>query len=121
MEDLGVLVGGDGHEGGLREGEGLEDAPADAVQVVSLNDVETRVVAMHGVEDDLQGAAEGEERFRESSRRHQVFSLREPGLTCPCWSSVLLVSLSFKKETDCFIQWLPLAGESGWTYVLQGG
>lgn len=53
VKDLGVLVGGDGREGGLREGEGLEDAPADAVEVVSLNNVEARVVAVHGVEDDL--------------------------------------------------------------------
>lgn len=53
VKDLGVLVGGDGGEGGLGEGEGLEDAPADAVEVVGLHDVEARVVAVHGVEDDL--------------------------------------------------------------------
>lgn len=47
--DLGVLVGCDGREGRLGEGEGLEDAPADAEQVVRLDDVEARVVAMHGV------------------------------------------------------------------------
>lgn len=53
VKDLGVLVGGDGHEGGLREGKRLEDTPADAVEVVGLNNVEARVVAVHGVEDDL--------------------------------------------------------------------
>lgn len=53
MRNLGVLVGGDGGEGGLGEGEGLEDAPADAVEVVGLHNVEARVVAVHGVKDDL--------------------------------------------------------------------
>lgn len=52
--DLGILVGGDRREGRLGEGEGLEDAPADAEQVVSLDDVEARVVAMHGVQNNLQ-------------------------------------------------------------------
>ena len=51
---LGVLVGGDGHEGSLGEGESLEDAPANAEHVVRLDDVEARVVAVHGVEDDLE-------------------------------------------------------------------
>lgn len=34
---------------------------------------------------------------------------------------MLLVSFSLRKDTVCFIQWLPGAGESGWRYVLQGG
>lgn len=52
--DLGVLVCCDRREGSLREGEGLEDTPADAEQVVRLDDVEARVVAVHGVQNDLQ-------------------------------------------------------------------
>lgn len=48
-----VLVGGDRHERRLREREGLEDAPADAEEVVGLDEVETRMVAMHRVQDDL--------------------------------------------------------------------
>lgn len=51
---LGVLVGCDRREGRLGEGEGLENAPADAEQVVRLHDVEARVVAVHGVQNDLQ-------------------------------------------------------------------
>lgn len=52
--DLGVLVGSDCCEGSLWEGEGLENTPAGAEQVVRLNDVEARVVAMHGMQNDLQ-------------------------------------------------------------------
>lgn len=52
--DRGVLVRCDRGEGSLREGEGLEDAPAHTEQVVCLDDVEARVVAMHGVQNDLQ-------------------------------------------------------------------
>ena len=52
--DPGVLVGGDGRERSLWEGEGLENTPADAEQVVCLDDVEARVVAMHGVQNDLK-------------------------------------------------------------------
>lgn len=59
---LGVLVGCDGREGSLREGEGLENTPADAEHVVRLDDVEARVVAMHGVQNDLQT---GGERFNQ--------------------------------------------------------
>lgn len=39
-------------------------------------------------------------------------------LTCPCWSSSLFVSLTFSKETICFISCSPVNGESGWTYSL---
>lgn len=128
--DLGVLVGCDGGEGRLREGEGLENAPADAEEVICLHDVEARVVAMHGVQDDLQT---GRRRVIQSTfsfsfcecqrpvtpplmKQSGDAELLLPGLvlTWPCWSSVLLVSLSLRKETDCFIQWLPGAGESGW-------
>ena len=35
-------------------------------------------------------------------------------LTCPFWSRLLLVSFVLWKESDCFIQWAPEAGESGW-------
>lgn len=52
--DLSVLVGCDRCEGSLREGEGLENTPADTEQVVCLDDVEAWVVAMHGVQNDLQ-------------------------------------------------------------------
>lgn len=52
--DLGVLVRSDRCEGSLREGEGLKNTPAHTEQVVRLNDVEARVVAMHWVQDDLQ-------------------------------------------------------------------
>lgn len=52
--DLGVLVRCDGGEGRLGEGEGLENTPADTEEVVCLDEVEARVVAMHGVQDDLQ-------------------------------------------------------------------
>lgn len=57
MADLGVLIGGYSGEGRLGEGEGLEDAPAHAEQVVRLHDVETRLVAVHGVQDDLKGSS----------------------------------------------------------------
>lgn len=52
--DLGVLVSGDCCEGRLGEGEGLENTPTDTEQVVCLNHVETWVVAMHRVQNDLQ-------------------------------------------------------------------
>lgn len=45
--DLGVLVRSDCCEGSLREGEGLENTPADTEQVVCLNNVEAWVIAMH--------------------------------------------------------------------------
>lgn len=40
-------------------------------------------------------------------------------LTCPCWSSSLLVSLTFSNETICFMSCSPVNGESGWTYNLR--
>lgn len=52
--DLCVLVGGNCRERRLGEGERLKDAPADAVQVIGLDDVKTRVVSMHGVQNNLQ-------------------------------------------------------------------
>ena len=41
-------------------------------------------------------------------------------LTCPLSSSWLLVSFSLSNETTCFVHWEPLAGESGWTWILGG-
>lgn len=116
---FGVLIRCDGREGRLGESEGLENTPADAEEVVGLDDVEAWVVSMHGVQDDLQKKKEvlAQSTFCEEVRA----SPRGLVLTWPCWSSVLLVSFSLRKETDCFIQWLPGAGESGWRYVLQGG
>lgn len=52
--DLCVLVGSDRSEGRLGESESLENTPADTEQVVSLNDVEARVVAVHWVQNDLE-------------------------------------------------------------------
>ncbi len=52
--DLGVLVRCDCCEGRLREGEGLENTPADTEEVVCLHNVEAWVVPMHRVQDDLQ-------------------------------------------------------------------
>lgn len=52
--DLSVLVSSDGGEGGLREGKGLEYTPAYTVHVVCLDNVEARVVAMHGVQNYLK-------------------------------------------------------------------
>ena len=40
--------------------------------------------------------------------------------TCPLSSSWLFVNLSLSKDTTCFIHWAPLAGESGWTWILGG-
>lgn len=59
-----VLVGGDGGEDGLREAEGLHPLPAGhrlvggqfAAEVLP-DDVDARLILVHGVEDDLQ--AEG--------------------------------------------------------------
>lgn len=42
-------------------------------------------------------------------------------ITWPCWSNVLFVSFILRKENDCFIQWLPGAGESGCMYSRHGG
>lgn len=52
--DLCVLVGGNCRERHLGEGECLKDAPANAVQVIGLDDVKTRLVAVHGVHNNLQ-------------------------------------------------------------------
>lgn len=59
--DLLVLVGGDGGEDGLREAEGLDSLPAGhrlvwrqfAAEVLP-DDVNARLVLVHGVEDDLK-------------------------------------------------------------------
>lgn len=56
-----VLVGGDGGEDGLREAEGLDSLPARhrlvrrqfAAEVLP-DDVNTRLILVHGVEDDLK-------------------------------------------------------------------
>ena len=49
-----VLVGGDADEDGLWEGEGDEAVPPEAEDVVGLHDVETRLVLVHRVQDDLE-------------------------------------------------------------------
>lgn len=48
-----VLVGSNRSEDCLREAEDLEDAPADAEEVICLHNVEARLVTVHGVENDL--------------------------------------------------------------------
>lgn len=50
-----VLVGGDGDEGGLREDVGAEGGVlgAEAVVLVRFHDVQTGLVFVHGVQDDL--------------------------------------------------------------------
>lgn len=40
--------------------------------------------------------------------------------TCPFSSSWLFVNLSLSNDTICFIQLLPGAGESGWTWIRGG-
>lgn len=59
-EYLCVLVCCDCGEGCFWESERLEDAPAYAVQIIGLDDVETWVVAVHGVQDDLNQKKERE-------------------------------------------------------------
>lgn len=41
-------------------------------------------------------------------------------LTCPLSSIWLLVSFNLSKETTCFIHCAPVAGLSGWTWILGG-
>lgn len=41
-------------------------------------------------------------------------------LTYPCLSEILFVSFSLWNETDFCIQCSPVAGESGWMYILFG-
>lgn len=41
-------------------------------------------------------------------------------LTCPFLSISLLVSLTFSKETTCFLSCSPVKGESGWAYSRHG-
>lgn len=52
--NLGVLVGRDSSEGGLWERESLKHTPSHAVEVIGLDDVEAGMVAMHGMQYDLQ-------------------------------------------------------------------
>lgn len=54
-----ILIGGHGGEDGLWEAEGMEDAAAGAEEAVCLHDVETRLIAMHGVKDDLGEESQG--------------------------------------------------------------
>lgn len=51
----------------------------------------------------------------------QLLHALPPGglLTWPCWSSSLLVSLTFSKDTICFNSCSPVNGESGCTYNLK--
>lgn len=50
-----VLVGGHGDEGGLWEHVGAKGCVfgAKSIVLIGLNDVQPRLVLMHGVEDDL--------------------------------------------------------------------
>lgn len=50
-----VLVGGHGDEGGLWEHMGAEGCVfgAKSIVLIGLDDVQPRLVLMHGVEDDL--------------------------------------------------------------------
>lgn len=80
-----VLVGSDRGEDSLREAEHLEDAPADAEEIVGLHDVEARLVAVHGVQDDL-----GQTKDKVSTCHHTADPLgRLPGLPVltrdSCW------------------------------------
>lgn len=52
---LSVLVGCDCSESRLGETEGLEDAPADTEEIIGLHNVKTGLVAMHGVQNNLNG------------------------------------------------------------------
>lgn len=54
--------------------------------------------------------------------RYYIFCYREwfDRLTCPLSSSWLFVNFNLSKEIGCFIQWAPLAGLSGCTWILGG-
>lgn len=56
-------------------------------------------------------------RMRNGSLRGRYNEMK---LTCPLSSSWLLVSFSLSNETTCFVHCEPLAGESGWTWILGG-
>lgn len=53
---------------------------------------------------------------------YYIFCYREwfDRLTCPLSSSWLFVNFNLSKEIGCFIQWAPLAGLSGCTWILGG-
>lgn len=50
----------------------------------------------------------------------ETFHMSHEVPTCPCSSSWLFVNFSLSNEIVCFIQVVPLAGESGWTWILGG-
>lgn len=60
-----------------------------------------------------RGTAQHDDKSRD--RRISRFKV-----TCPFLSISLLVSLTFSKETTCFLSWSPVNGESGWGYSLAG-
>ena len=62
LQYLGVLVGGDGGEVGLWEGDGVVGAPAERVDAVRLDHQEPRGVPVHGVQDDLKTKVKGKPR-----------------------------------------------------------
>lgn len=75
--DLLVLVGGDGGEHGLGEAEGLDPVPArhrlvlgQLAAEVLPDDVDPRLVLVHGVEDDLQDG----EKFRNALILHRIYT-----------------------------------------------
>lgn len=115
-----VLVGGDCDEASFWETESAEVAVSEALTVsasVHQNHVQSRLVAVHGVQDHLR-------------HMHKSLNLCRIGkvmyvcvcvcLTWPLSSSRLLVSLRRSNETVCLIHWDPRAGESGWKCTRPG-
>ena len=50
-----ILVCSDSYECSLLEGVGVESVPPHSEDVISLNYVQTGLVLVHGVQDDLEG------------------------------------------------------------------
>ena len=87
---------------------------------------------MRGDENEFDGDGEGRRRGRRIKRNAEEITLRtkqyitceeedtQKELTWPCWSRLLLVSLSLWNVHGCFIQCAPEAGESGWIYRRPG-
>ncbi len=56
LTNLVVLVGSDSGELSAREDEGVEVFPGEVVDVTRLHNMESRLVAVHAVHNDLLGA-----------------------------------------------------------------